>query len=216
MEQQTKKCPYCGEEILAVARKCKHCGEWLDRKEQKPCPVCGELTDSDASVCPHCKEPITTIPVNRPVRSDAEEKLPQDVPLYYCKTCKAKLNINAETCPQCGDKDPFLFVQQKNGNTAATALGCAPFVAIIAIPIWLSTFSTTVTIIAFCIAALLWVLTILGLRVGSKGFTKNNSEKIKSIYWKYNDQDNYYRWRKDMNDRRGFFTTLFGFYKYDD
>lgn len=29
MENQ-KSCPYCGEEIMAVARKCKHCGEWLD------------------------------------------------------------------------------------------------------------------------------------------------------------------------------------------
>ena len=28
--QQTKSCPFCGEEILAVARKCKHCGETLD------------------------------------------------------------------------------------------------------------------------------------------------------------------------------------------
>ena len=29
--EQTTKCPYCGEEILAVAKKCKHCGEWLDK-----------------------------------------------------------------------------------------------------------------------------------------------------------------------------------------
>lgn len=27
--ENTKICPYCGKEILAVAKKCKHCGEWL-------------------------------------------------------------------------------------------------------------------------------------------------------------------------------------------
>lgn len=30
MEKEKKKCPYCGQEILAIAKKCKHCGEWLD------------------------------------------------------------------------------------------------------------------------------------------------------------------------------------------
>lgn len=34
MEQETKRCPYCGEEILAVAKKCKHCGEWQDEYNQ--------------------------------------------------------------------------------------------------------------------------------------------------------------------------------------
>lgn len=27
------KCPYCGEEILKTAKKCKHCGEWLNQEE---------------------------------------------------------------------------------------------------------------------------------------------------------------------------------------
>jgi len=30
MPNETKRCPYCGEEILAIAKKCKHCGEFLD------------------------------------------------------------------------------------------------------------------------------------------------------------------------------------------
>ncbi len=30
---ETKRCPFCGEEILARARKCKHCGEFLNERE---------------------------------------------------------------------------------------------------------------------------------------------------------------------------------------
>jgi len=29
-QPETRDCPFCGEEILAKARKCKHCGEFLD------------------------------------------------------------------------------------------------------------------------------------------------------------------------------------------
>ena len=32
MAEEMKNCPYCGKEILAVAKKCKHCGQWLDKE----------------------------------------------------------------------------------------------------------------------------------------------------------------------------------------
>lgn len=30
-----KKCPFCAEEVQDWARKCKHCGEWIEKNEQK-------------------------------------------------------------------------------------------------------------------------------------------------------------------------------------
>jgi uncharacterized membrane protein YvbJ len=29
-----KKCPYCAEKIQSAAKKCKHCGEWIEDKRQ--------------------------------------------------------------------------------------------------------------------------------------------------------------------------------------
>ncbi|MCH5309897.1 MAG: zinc ribbon domain-containing protein [Prevotella sp.] len=37
--KETKNCPYCGEEILAVAKKCKHCGTWLEESHQSDTPM---------------------------------------------------------------------------------------------------------------------------------------------------------------------------------
>ncbi len=81
MEDATKRCPYCGEEILAVAKKCKHCGEWLDENTQVsmpqptavPAPVC-EPAPAPAPTPEPKKEPVdereeatsTAVPVRKP------------------------------------------------------------------------------------------------------------------------------------------------------
>jgi hypothetical protein len=37
--ETTKDCPFCGEEIQSSAKKCKHCGEWLETKSGSPISV---------------------------------------------------------------------------------------------------------------------------------------------------------------------------------
>lgn len=65
MPEKLKKCPYCGEDILVTARKCKHCGEWLVENEvntpasvqkSKRCQFCGCIIPETAERCPNCGE----------------------------------------------------------------------------------------------------------------------------------------------------------------
>ena len=49
---------------MAVAKKCKYCGEWLDgdgatrQKKMTTCPTCGENIEEGMEVCPYCHEKV--------------------------------------------------------------------------------------------------------------------------------------------------------------
>jgi len=56
-----KNCPYCGEQILSVAIKCKHCQSDLSNKKNAhdnnsniECNKCKKTISTNASKCPHC------------------------------------------------------------------------------------------------------------------------------------------------------------------
>lgn len=57
----TTSCPYCGETILSVAKKCKHCGEYLDEELRA-----SKITVSGSA--PHIVVQANNTHVNQPPR----------------------------------------------------------------------------------------------------------------------------------------------------
>lgn len=54
-QRETKRCPYCGEEIMATAKKCRYCGEWMAgevppvNNEQHVDPIASDESQSHSS-----------------------------------------------------------------------------------------------------------------------------------------------------------------------
>ena len=56
-QRQTRSCPFCGEDILAAAIKCKHCGEFLDGRPSDTVLHRGNSSQQNAAPRP----PVQTI-----------------------------------------------------------------------------------------------------------------------------------------------------------
>ncbi len=122
--QATKACPFCGEQILAVAIKCKHCSTILDAHAatvaaEPPCAQCGSQLEP-AYQCPRCKalrthQEAAVLPVGTPCRRDSTplidifvcprcnaQRVPPRRPPSNCPDCGHGLASSATKCPHCG------------------------------------------------------------------------------------------------------------------
>lgn len=97
---KTKSCPHCGGQILAAARKCKHCQAYLDPDGAATgqCPRCAAVTVSGAIKCRSCGEVLD------PAKAAEVRKLIQGAgaaPKARCPHCAETIITGGEICPFC-------------------------------------------------------------------------------------------------------------------
>lgn len=208
--EETKRCPYCGEEIFAVAKKCKHCGEWMEQKEpekeKKACPVCGELIDEGLKICPYCKEQ-THFEENMSVGLSQESVNGADNNQLYCKSCKSKMHIDSESCNGCGDKDPFYFKRIKRFGT----ISCGGAIVVSFILLYISNeymgfrLSITPAWLEFiCFAIIYFILaslfTVLIRRLLFHSFIMDYERIMKSLFEDMGNPSAIDSWNKKVDD----------------
>ncbi len=85
----SQACPYCGETILTVAKKCKHCGEFLDGSKQKQGKAVFKASgDFIGLMCSyHVMDARKTVLTKLKPNQSFEAAIPKDTTMYVWYSC---------------------------------------------------------------------------------------------------------------------------------
>ena len=115
MTEWYKICPYCGEEIKEIAKKCRYCHEFLDedikstKKEEKKykCNGCWQLVNIWEKKCPWCWAKLSRW-----------DKIQKEIgkKKFKCARCWEIVKFWDKKCPECWNNLVWWDINKKYNN----------------------------------------------------------------------------------------------------
>ena len=144
-ETGTKACPWCAETILTAAKKCKHCGEFLEGGQVAPVgarsvpmtnPVASGKVATPSLRCDHCSftaESARSLYLHKANEHGVTETRPSANRTGYGRQKLSQVGKKAETgqltCPKCGGTQ-FVAKRSNTGKLVGfTTLGVGGLLA---------------------------------------------------------------------------------------